>query len=184
MMNPLFLKTVFLFAVTGCSASIAQINFSDSNELAIAIKPLNRKQQDGKEKESLTINIERSAHPQAATEYSSLLPIQKIQQGPSIAKLPVVEAVKLPTWTISPSDKTVRQALLRWGQIAGYEVLWAVPRDLTVEAEAVFEGAFETAVKSVLESFENSDYPVEATVYANKVVRVVKTVKTNSKNSV
>ena len=80
-------------------------------------------------------------------------------------------------WLISANDKTVRQAFLKWGKQAGYTVVWDVPKDINIDAEAEISGTFEDAIKGVLEAISVSDYPVEAVAYDNRVLRIVKTAR-------
>lgn len=114
----------------------------------------------------------------------SYLPLRKVAKLPSALDTDTdVVAGRSPAlalWTIDPSDKTVRQALVRWSKIAEYSVIWDVQRDISIDSQASFEGSFESAVKSVFESLETSDYPIQAIVYSNKVVRIVKTAKVKS----
>lgn len=79
-----------------------------------------------------------------------------------------------PTWTISVGDKSVRGVLERWSKSAGYQLLWEVPVDLELNANATLTGSFEDALNAVLTSLASSDYPVEAMIYENRAVRVVK----------
>lgn len=91
------------------------------------------------------------------------------------AKVDSVPAKKAPpTWAISVADKSVRGVLERWSKTAGYQLLWEVPVDLEVKANATMTGSYEDALNAVLSSLANSDYPVEAMIYENHAVRVVK----------
>jgi type IV pili sensor histidine kinase/response regulator len=79
-----------------------------------------------------------------------------------------------PTWAILVSDKSVRGVLERWSKTAGYQLLWEVPVDLELNANATLTGTYEEALNAVLASLATSDYPVEAMIYENRAVRVVK----------
>lgn len=95
--------------------------------------------------------------------------------SPDIAVASPVAAVPVVTlWAVSPADKNVRRAITRWGKQAGYEVIWDVNKDITIEANATFAGSFEDATRSILESIADSEYPVEALLYENNVVRISK----------
>ncbi len=77
-------------------------------------------------------------------------------------------------WKIALSDKSVRGLLERWSKEDNYQLLWEISVDLQIGASATISGTFEDALASVLTSLSNSEYPVEAMIYDNRVVRVVK----------
>ena len=79
-------------------------------------------------------------------------------------------------WTATVRDKNIRTVLVRWGKQAGFRVVWDVKKDISIEADATFSGTFEDAARALLESISESDFPVEAKLYDNNVIRVVKTV--------
>lgn len=88
----------------------------------------------------------------------------------------VVTVVSKPvqTWSVTVADHSVRVLLERWAKIAGYQILWEIPVDLELNANATMTGSFEDALTSVLASLKNSEYPIEAIIYDNNVVRMVK----------
>lgn len=110
-------------------------------------------------------------------------------QTPSVAvaKLPtaavtapagnaVVSVVTKPvqTWKVTLADRSVRTLLERWAKTAGYQMSWEIPVDLELNANADMTGSFEDALTAVLASLKNSEYPIEAIIYDNNVVRMVK----------
>jgi hypothetical protein len=72
-------------------------------------------------------------------------------------------------WSVLTQDITLARTLERWGAQAGYRVKWDAQRNFLVGAPDSVEGSFETALKSVLDSagIRQSDYPLEACIYAN-----------------
>lgn len=88
----------------------------------------------------------------------------------------VVTVVSKPvqTWSITAADHSVRTLLERWAKAVGYQLLWEIPVDLELNANATMTGSFEDALTSVLASLKNSEYPIEAILYDNNVVRMVK----------
>jgi len=93
----------------------------------------------------------------------------------AIVPAPVVVAPKpVKTWSVTVGDKSVRSLLERWAKSDGYQLVWEIPVDLELNANATMTGSFEDALTSVLASLKNSDYPIEAMIYDNKVVRMVK----------
>lgn len=78
------------------------------------------------------------------------------------------------TWSVTLADHSVRSLLERWARVAGYQVLWEIPVDLELNANATLTGTFEDALSALLASLKNSEYPIEAIIYDNNVVRMVK----------
>jgi hypothetical protein len=79
-----------------------------------------------------------------------------------------------PTWRIELSDRTVRAALTRWAQQAGWQLIWEAPVDFSVDAPAAVTGTFDQALQSVVGALAGSNAPVQAILYrGNKVLRIV-----------
>ncbi len=72
-------------------------------------------------------------------------------------------------WTVLVQDITLARTLERWGAQAGYRVKWDAQRNFLVGAPDSVEGSFETALRALLNSagIRQSDYPLEACIYAN-----------------
>ena len=52
--------------------------------------------------------------------------------------------------------------------------MWEIPVDLQIGTTAQISGSFHDALNSLLASLNTSDYPVEALIYENRVIRIVK----------
>ena len=79
-----------------------------------------------------------------------------------------------PVWEISLADKTLSVTLGRWAQTAGWQLLWELPVDYTIEARTAVPGTFEEAVEAVISSMEAADTAMHAIFYkGNKVLRIV-----------
>jgi len=93
------------------------------------------------------------------------------------AALPVATPpppLPLPTWRIEVSDRTIRAALTRWAQQAGWQLIWEAPVDFSVDAPASLTGTFDDALQSVVAALAGSNAPVQAILYrGNKVLRIV-----------
>lgn len=77
---------------------------------------------------------------------------------------------------VSPADVTIRQALARWAQVAGWTFSaehWAVDVDIPLVGAATFETDFKSAVRELLAATEMGDRPLQPCFYSNRVVRVV-----------
>jgi len=72
-------------------------------------------------------------------------------------------------WSVLVQDITLERTLQRWGAQAGVRLKWDAQRNFLIGAPDMIEGTFETALKTVLNSagIRQSDYPLEACIYAN-----------------
>ena len=72
-------------------------------------------------------------------------------------------------WNVLVQDITLERTLQRWGAQAGVRLKWDAQRNFLIGAPDTIEGTFETALKTVLNSagIRQSDYPLEACIYAN-----------------
>ncbi len=72
-------------------------------------------------------------------------------------------------WEVRTQDITLSHTLERWAADAGYRVKWDAARNFLIGAPDAYEGSFEVALQAVLGSagIRESDYPLEACVYAN-----------------
>ncbi|MEO5687393.1 MAG: TcpQ domain-containing protein [Burkholderiaceae bacterium] len=81
-------------------------------------------------------------------------------------------------WSVLVQDITLARTLERWGAQAGYRVKWDAQRNFLIGAPHSVDGTFESALKAVLNSagIRQSDYPLEACIYANTppLVRVTR----------
>lgn len=105
-----------------------------------------------------------------------------VAPSPGVATPPVAAAPPKPlpppiqTWTVSPQDKTIREALKNWTVRAGWTFepeYWTLPIDIPVTASATFSGDFKSAVRQLIAATELSDTPSQPCFYLNRVVRVV-----------
>jgi hypothetical protein len=105
-------------------------------------------------------------------------PVQPVPQTwrSGVAVLPVAPYGGVPPgtevdghWHVLTQDITLARTLERWGAQAGYRVKWDAQRNFLIGAPDSVEGTFETALKAVLDSagIRQSDYPLEACIYAN-----------------
>lgn len=80
-------------------------------------------------------------------------------------------------WRISPEDSTVRQALTRWAEKAGWTFgpdQWELNFDLPVQAPAEFEAeSFQAATQSLSQAIAMTESPVRPCFYANRVLRMI-----------
>ena len=81
-------------------------------------------------------------------------------------------------WSVLVQDITLARTLERWAAQAGYRVKWDARRNFLIGAPDSVDGSFETALQTLLGSagIRQSDYPLEACIYANTppLVRVTR----------
>ena len=121
-----------------------------------------------------------SASVVAASGKSSWVPTNPAQ--PAVAA-PVVAVAPpkpveppIPVWFVSSKDRTIREALKSWSNIANWTFEpehWAVSVDIPITAGAPFSGDFKTAVRQLIATTELGDTPLQPCFYTNRVVRVV-----------
>ena len=101
---------------------------------------------------------------QQATSLSIDPPVQEKDRGLS------------PNYHASPQDITMRAALSKWAQAAGWTFEpehWVVDVDIPLSGSASFEPDFKAAVRSLLATTELGDRPLQPCFYANNVLRIV-----------
>jgi hypothetical protein len=83
-----------------------------------------------------------------------------------------------PRWDVLTQDITLARTLERWAAAAGYRLKWDAQRNFLIGAPDSYGGSFESALQAVLGSagIRDSDYPLEACIYANTppLVRVTR----------
>jgi hypothetical protein len=78
------------------------------------------------------------------------------------------------SWEILPTDKTLSAALGRWAKSAGWQLVWELPVDYSVDARTTVPGTFEEAVGMVAKGMDTAEISMKAIFYAgNKVLRIV-----------
>ena len=77
-------------------------------------------------------------------------------------------------WAMSERDKTLKGALERWSQAAGWRLIWELAVDYRIDAAASVDGTFEAAISEVMKNMEHAEVPPKAIFYrGNQVLRVV-----------
>lgn len=80
----------------------------------------------------------------------------------------------VPVWDVTPADKTLKAALTRWAEAAGWQLVWELPIDYAVSARTGIKGKFTDAVEAVARSMATADTPMKAIFYdGNRVLRIV-----------
>ena len=83
-------------------------------------------------------------------------------------------AAAVPSWDVTPADKTLKAALTRWAEAAGWQLVWELPIDYAVSARTDIKGSFTDAVETVARSMATADTSMKAIFYeGNRVLRIV-----------
>lgn len=91
---------------------------------------------------------------------------------PTISQVPG-EARDVRTWSVLREQRSLRNSLNLWATAAGWSLVWDLPMDLVLEANATFTGTFEEAVGAAVSSAGVAAYPMQAIFYrGNKVLRI------------
>lgn len=78
------------------------------------------------------------------------------------------------TWVIAQSDKTLNSVLTRWAARDGWQLLWELPVDYSIDVTTSVHGSLEDAVSVVAKGMEGAEIPIKAIFYkGNKVLRIV-----------
>jgi len=87
---------------------------------------------------------------------------------------PVSASETARTWRLAVADGTVKTALTRWAKDAGWQLVWEVPVDFGIDADATVTGTFQDALETVVRALDKGDTPIQAIFYkGNKVLRIV-----------
>lgn len=90
---------------------------------------------------------------------------------------PVKRHVEVPEggFQFRVTDRTVSSTLRRWAAETGHQLLWEVPTayDARITGNATMHAdGMKDAVEKVLLSMQRKGYPIQATIYSNRVIRV------------
>jgi hypothetical protein len=77
------------------------------------------------------------------------------------------------TFTITPLDTNLRNALDRWLQTQGWQLAWSLGDDLSVEFNATFSGSFTSILEQAMKATSQMRTPARVCRYTNDVIRVI-----------
>ena len=110
----------------------------------------------------------------AAPQTAAMVTTNQTMQ-PAMAAAAVKAPAQIGTrFKFETTDLSFKQALTRWAKMEGWQVAWEVEKDFPGRLYAEFPNQFEEAVHLATNAYLNSDYPIKACGYDNKVVRVVR----------
>ncbi|BCZ85555.1 hypothetical protein PTKU64_92300 (plasmid) [Paraburkholderia terrae] len=113
----------------------------------------------------------------AAAQIASTTPALAPTVPTSTAVTPVVlpgnPAPSVLTFSVSPQDVNLRNALDRWLQTQGWQLAWKVDDDLPLEFNATFSGDFTSVLVQVMKATNHMRVPTRVCRHTNNVIRVV-----------
>ncbi|CAN7718084.1 toxin co-regulated pilus biosynthesis Q family protein [Paraburkholderia hospita] len=77
------------------------------------------------------------------------------------------------SFSVSPQDVNLRNALDRWLQTQGWQLAWKVDDDLPPEFNATFSGDFTSVLVQVMKATNHMRVPTRVCRHTNNVIRVV-----------
>ncbi|MEM5331409.1 toxin co-regulated pilus biosynthesis Q family protein [Paraburkholderia sp. JHI2823] len=83
------------------------------------------------------------------------------------------EPVGTMSFTITPQDTNLRNALDRWLQTQGWQLAWKIGDDLPVEFNATFSGDFRSVLTQVMQATDHMRTPARVCEHSNNVIRVI-----------
>ena len=77
------------------------------------------------------------------------------------------------TFSVTPADVNLRDALDRWLQQQGWQLAWKIDDDLPLEFNASFTGDFTSVLQQVMKATNHMRTPTRACRHTNNVIRVI-----------
>ncbi|MGG2041507.1 toxin co-regulated pilus biosynthesis Q family protein [Burkholderia gladioli] len=77
------------------------------------------------------------------------------------------------TFSVTPADVNLRDALDRWLQRQGWQLAWKIDDDLPLEFNATFTGDFTSVLDQVMKATNHMRTPTRACRHTNNVIRVI-----------
>ncbi|REE07140.1 toxin co-regulated pilus biosynthesis protein Q [Paraburkholderia sp. BL27I4N3] len=118
-----------------------------------------------------------SGEPPVVATGASTLPLTAAPASLAVAPvvLPAATAASggALTFSVSPSDRNLRNALDRWLQTQGWQLAWKVDDDLPLEFNATFSGDFTSVLVQVMKATNHMRVPTRICRHSNNVIRVV-----------
>jgi hypothetical protein len=74
---------------------------------------------------------------------------------------------------IKSEDETLSITFKRWSTQEGYQLVWDADKDFPTFETIYDQTNFEDTIYQVMSDIENSDYPLHACMYKNKVLRII-----------
>ncbi|MGF6997358.1 TcpQ domain-containing protein [Paraburkholderia sp. GAS32] len=118
-----------------------------------------------------------SGEPFVPAAGASALPLSTAPASMAVAPV-VLPSATAPssgvlTFSVSPADRNLRNALDRWLQTQGWQLAWKVDDDLPLEFNATFSGDFTSVLTQVMKATNHMRVPTRVCRHSNNVIRVV-----------
>ncbi|SAK73763.1 type IV pilus biosynthesis protein [Caballeronia pedi] len=113
--------------------------------------------------------------PVALPGVAALSPVGAMDVAPVV--VPSRGGVTMPggilSFSITPQDINLRNALDRWLQQQGWQLAWKIDDDLPLEFNATFSGDFKSVLTQVMQATNHMRTPTRVCKHTNNVIRVV-----------
>ena len=122
---------------------------------------------------SVPLTLKAAAEPTQAvapaSKQASTDVVPAVLPGPTGASAPG----GILTFSITPQDINLRNALDRWLQQQGWQLAWKIDDDLPLEFNASFSGDFDSVLTQVMRATNHMRTPTRVCEHSNNVIRVV-----------
>lgn len=118
---------------------------------------------------------QRTTQPPSATPRVEIIDVAPSEQDVPIAPLPgaLLEVVRseIGEWSLRRGE-TLRDALSRWSEAAGYTLVWQADVDFAIEADLGYPRGtkFRDAIRQTVQAFWRTPTPLVAHLYSNNVL--------------
>jgi len=116
---------------------------------------------------------------QSFASFQSDLQLLSLRPASNLSKLEGSSPpLKLPPnasnrFEVPQEDETLSIAFKRWSTQEGYQLIWDAEKDFAAIQTVYPLESLEEAIFHVMKDIENSDYPLHACIYKNKVLRII-----------
>lgn len=150
-----------------------QNNGGQDEETEDGLLPLLAKLEPAEEQGSLWTRTDLAAAPPDASVWSASLATDPAKPAP-VSASDTASSSQTAAWHITPADKTLNAALARWAAAAGWQLVWELPVDYTVDTRTTLHGTFGGVIETVVTSMGTAEIPIKAIFYeGNKVLRIL-----------
>ncbi|WP_229013632.1 toxin co-regulated pilus biosynthesis Q family protein [Paraburkholderia gardini] len=176
-----FIQLLAAFALAGVAGQAVAAVDPDQSKLAAPA---------GDGWQVLSLASMAAAPTGSSTSKSSTVPPATLAVAPHPASVSLTEAAPLNvvqvvvpgtpatptatlTFSVTPHDVNLRNALDRWLQVQGWQLAWKIDDDLPLEFNATFTGDFTSVLTQTMAATNHMRTPTRICRHTNNVIRVI-----------